>query len=561
MAEGTKRPHPESAEAAAAILESAMQAMTSTDKPALFDVTIICTTDDFQATYWMDRLSSGICRRRESSDSSSSVYPMVLAVSEDWNSSSGAGNGLGTLYAFQKACRVAKDKYAVDLAEELMAGKISASLYHTAGKGTRLAPLPASENNNKPGVKLPVCHQLTDGSWEPITVLEAVVRQTGIYASSRAGRLSVFWGDQIFVPTSPFEYTPTHHVDIMCTLEGEGDEPPSEKEWQDRGLEKYGVIAVARGEKGDAAQVEKVDHPTAVRMLKNLGDIGRVGPSLGSFSVSAKILDALCEEFASELAAKDGKLDTDPHFWMPLTLPQEEYISLMAQKGVADDESRTHHIRMTKMKESFLSANSELGLFGAVDVGSNACWWDYGQLKLYITNNLKLSEDGSDADLLRRFFGVTSRVMNSDVSGVSVDASACVFACKAKSGSVGSHATIAAVEAEEIQIGENAIVVNCAAKKIVAGKGAVLYNLISESPDGITAEDGDVIVSVTDTEGSSMLLRSKVDICGGQAWKKVLDGNTASFEEVHQQNKDADVSTIEKKRKELYKKASESFGY
>ena len=96
----------------------------------------------------------------------------------------------------------------------------------------------------------------------------------------------------------------------MCTLEGEGDEPPSEKEWKERGLEKYGVIAVARGEKGDAAQVEKVDHPTAVRMLKNLGDIGRVGPSLGSFSVSAKILDALCEEFKEELAAKDGKLDT-----------------------------------------------------------------------------------------------------------------------------------------------------------------------------------------------------------------------------------------------------------
>ena len=80
---------------------------------------------------------------------------------------------------------------------------------------------------------------------------------------------------------------------------------------------------------------------------------------------------------------------------------------------------------------------------------------------------------------------------------------------------MGAHATVAAVEAEEVQIGENAIVVNCAAKKIVAGKGAVLYNLVSESEDGITAEAGDVIVSVTDTEGSSMLLKSKIDICGG----------------------------------------------
>lgn len=343
----------------------------------------------------------------------------------------------------------------------------------------------------------------------------------------------------------------------MCTLE---EDPPTEKVWQDKGLDKYGVIAVSGGNNGDAAQVEKVDHPTAMRMLKNLGDIAQVGPSLGSFSVSASILEALCNEFKTELDAKDGKLDTDPHFWMPLTLPQEEYISLMSQKGVEDDESRSHHVRMSKMKDAFLAANSDLGLFGAVDVGSNACWWDYGQLKLYLTNNLKLSEEGADADLLRRFFGVTSRTMNSEISGVTVDKSACVFSCKANEGSIGANSTMAAVVAHELQIGDNAIVVNCAAKKIVAGKGAVLYNLVSESEEGIVADDGDVFVSVTDADGSSMLLKSKTDICGGQAWKKVLDGNSVSFEEVNKQNRDSDVSTIEKKRQELFKKASSSFG-
>ncbi len=93
--------------------------------------------------------------RRGDKDSAANAtvsYPMVLAVSEDWSSPSGAGNGLGTLYAYQKACRVAREMHGVDLAAELRTGKISAALYHTAGKGTRLAPLPASENNNKPGV-------------------------------------------------------------------------------------------------------------------------------------------------------------------------------------------------------------------------------------------------------------------------------------------------------------------------------------------------------------------------------------------------------------------------
>lgn len=551
MTSTTKRPHPASAQTAADIVESAMAAMTNAASPALFDVTIICTTDDHQAAYWTERLGQGVCKGGNTGGGG--AYPMVLAVSEDWSSPSGAGNGLGTLYAFQKACRVARDTKRVDLASELKGGKVSCALYHTAGKGTRLAPLPASENNNKPGVKLPVCHTLADGTSEPITVLEAVIRQTGIYAASRAGRLSVFWGDQIFVPTAPFSSVPTHHVDILCTLE---EEPPTAAVWEDKGLEKYGVIAV--GSDGNAAQVEKVDHATACRMLKNLGDIERVGPSLGSFSVSSAILEALCEEFQDELAAKDGKLDTDPHFWMPLTLPQEEYIALMSQKGVDDDESRAHHLRMTKMKDAFLCAHPGLGLFGAVDVGSHVCWWDYGQLKLYITNNLKLSEEGADADLLRRFFGVTSRRARSEVAGVAVDPGACVFSCRARRGAVGARAAVAAVAAEELRVGDRAIVVNCAAKKIVAGAGAVLYNLVSDAEEGIVAGDGEVVVSVTDVVGSSTVLKSRIDVCGGKAWKQVLDGNSMSFEEVHLQNRNADVSTIEKKRKELFQKISSS---
>lgn len=129
---------------AEAALQEAVQAMNSGKN--VFDVTIICTTDDHQADYWMERLSQSLLPTSDDSD-----YPMVLAVSEDWEGS-GAGNGLGTLYAFQKANELALKRFQVNLETELAQGKLSAALYHTAGKGTRLAPLPASENNNKPGV-------------------------------------------------------------------------------------------------------------------------------------------------------------------------------------------------------------------------------------------------------------------------------------------------------------------------------------------------------------------------------------------------------------------------
>ena len=124
--------------------EEAVTAMTIPENR--FDVTIICTTDDHQAAFWMSKLKQ--------SSSSSSLFPLVIAVSEDWNASGGAGNGLGTLYAWKKACKYATENCGdgLDLEDLLSKGEVSASLYHTAGKGTRMAPLPASENNNKPGV-------------------------------------------------------------------------------------------------------------------------------------------------------------------------------------------------------------------------------------------------------------------------------------------------------------------------------------------------------------------------------------------------------------------------
>lgn len=127
--------------------EAAVDAMA---EHRFYDVTIVCTTDDYQADFWMTKLSQSIPK---GSSSHGTNFPMVIAVSEDWTDPSGAGNGLGTLYAWRKACRYAAEKFdGVDLDTLLRDGKISAALYHTAGKGTRLAPLPASENNNKPGV-------------------------------------------------------------------------------------------------------------------------------------------------------------------------------------------------------------------------------------------------------------------------------------------------------------------------------------------------------------------------------------------------------------------------
>ena len=245
-----------------------------------FAVIIICCGTAHQAAFWQARLERG----------RGVVVPeeaTILCVHEDWEG--GAGNALGTLYAYQKACAKASAMGA-DVPAMLQAGK-SMAIYHTAGKGTRLAPLPGAENNNKPGVKLP---SLIDvgGEPSPITVLECVMRQTSSYAPARKARCSVFWGDQIFVPSTGIQPS-SHAADILAALRP----MPTKEQWEKEELHQYGLVATDA--KGGACQLEKVDYDTAIQYLP--GDVQMVGTSLGSFSMSAELTTALCAEFAGEL--------------------------------------------------------------------------------------------------------------------------------------------------------------------------------------------------------------------------------------------------------------------
>ncbi|CAM9751999.1 unnamed protein product [Chrysoparadoxa australica] len=515
--------------------EACRENVLAMSKLGSFDVIIVCTGDAQQATYWKARLESV----------QGSVIPSgtkVLAVYEDW--SGGAGNALGTLYAWQKAQVQAGDYY--NLEAELAAGRISVGLYHTAGKGTRLAPLPASESNNKPGVKLPVAVPTASGS-APLTILEAVIKQTGVYGRSRKGRLSVFWGDQVFIPSVPVASTPSCHADILCTLGPMMDA----QEWEAKGMSKYGLIAV--NDKGEGAQVEKVNHATAMRLLASLGNVKQVGASLGSFSISAPLLKLLLEEFAAELQAKEGKFDSDPHLWMPLTLELPAYVEIMGQKGTNEAEATKHHSRMRACIKKLwdVTGAKDLGLFGAVDIGGKALWWDYGQLKLYLKNNMLLTGAGEETELLRTFLSVPQQgeePNQCDLGDAEVDKASVLSRCHLRSGSV-TRSVLSGVKCQYVEANE-CILINVTARRVVAPPGSLIYNVTDTSESGLCLPQAGVMVGLPSERGQSQLLFSSQGIDGGKAWKEKVCGNSASFEDVYlaNQKRGADVGEVEAKR-------------
>ncbi len=498
------------------------------------DVVIVSTTSRHDEDYWQERLDATrgqICKEGA----------ITVAVEEDWTG--GAGNGLGTLYAVLKARAKCGRLHGVDLLEILSAGA-AVGLYHTAGKGTRLAPLPASEGNNKPAVQLPGLLAVEDRT-EALTILEATIKQTAIYAPSRKGRLSVFWGDQVFIPSRSATYTPTHHADIMVKLKTSPDdtgispecvdpltdEPlplPDAATWEAEGLHRYGLIAIDSNH--NATQVEKIDHATAKNLVKNavIGVDNGLGVSIGSFSLSSELVMLLLDEFEPELFARQGKMDTDPHFWMPLTLDKETYLAIMASKGEDEEAAGEHYNRMERFRKKVLPASGLRGMLGAVDVGADCYWWDYGTISNFRSNLLKLVEAGPEADAARTFFGITDRRAGSTLAGgVDADGASCLLGSRVRSGTV-RRSVLVGVSADELDV-EDSVLIGTASSSLKA-RECLLYKV---SGDGQLAPRT-VRVDVPVGRSRTVTLETNLDRDGKADWSRQLPGNPYSYAELHE---------------------------
>jgi hypothetical protein len=494
-----------------------------------FDVVVVCTSNVAQEQYWQDRLEAtrGQAAKKDA---------VIVAVHEDW-AADGAGNGLGTLYAYVKArAKASASSPSADL-DAILTGGGSVGIYHTAGKGTRLAPLPGAENNNKPGVKLPSLVTTAPGVTSELTILEAVVRQTGCYAPKRSGRCSVFWGDQIFVPSAGHAASGAHHADILAQM----GPMPDAREWVEKGLDKYGLITV--NDSNEAAQVEKVSYETARGLLKHFGAVRSVGPSLGSFSVSNEMLYALLAEFEPELSQKTAKMDSDPHFWMPMTLDKDSYVSVMVSKGEPVLRAAQHHDRVARFKSALLAAHPSKGCFGAIDVGEKCYWWDYGQLKLYRANTLLATADSEEAEALRAYLKIPERerIVACEFGGdgaVSLTGGSVALASKISSGSlrgtIASHVTCGKIDAS------GCLLINVTAKSIKA-TDCVVYNVADDSEDGLVLPDGAVMTNVFVPGSEKLTQTSSTATDGGQVFKEKLTQNPYSFAEVYAMNQTVDV--------------------
>lgn len=440
-----------------------------------FDVLIVSTSSAKQRDFWQARLeaSRGALIREDCS---------LHVVHERWEG--GAGNGLGTLFALQEA--LATDPSLLDR----VADGASLAVYHTAGKGTRLAPLPISEGNNKSSVKLP---GIINGRL--LTMLEAVIRQTSIYAAARAGRISVFWGDQIFIPSkAPVETSA--HISILCKAQA----LPDARSWEQESYSSYGLIVETPV---GCQQLEKLSYD-AFRQL----NAQRVALSLGCFHISLALAQALIAEFSLELKQRRIQLNSDPHFWMPLSLDRQSYCELLGQGA--------HYDRMQSLKKQLPDAE----ILHSEDIGVDAYWWDFGQLMHYYRNIRLLVADGEEADAMRSFFQVER-----DPKTRSCLVGSTIQQAKVR------DSVLVEVEADTVNC-EGAIMIACSGEEL-SGQDCLLYNV--RDAERIELAQNDVLANIW-LEASPVPMHTALTRNGSEDWKVCLPGNGLSYAEAYDRN-------------------------
>lgn len=222
----------------------------------------------------------------------------------------------------------------------------------------------------------------------------------------------------------------------------------------------------------------------------------------------------------------------------PLTLGQDEYTKIMTSKGETAAGAMAHHIRMQTFSAQLLVEHPGKGIFGAIDVGSGSYWWDYGQLRMYLKNNMLALNDSQEASALRTFLRIPpTMAVNSDTGATTVSESI-VLASKVGSGSV-EGSIFAHVNAGEVDV-QNSLLVNVTARKIKASN-CVVYNVVDDSEEGLVLGDGTVYTNVFVPGQEKLIMTSTTTTDGGKMFKRKMTCNPHSFMDVYTMNTTTDV--------------------
>ena len=465
-----------------------------------FDVIIIVASNG-NSKYWEERLSA---TRNEIL----SEKTKIISLEEDWNGK--AGQLLGTIYALEKANKI------VSLKRILKKGGTIA-IYHTAGSGKRMAPLCGTEGNNKPAIKLPKPIKFEKGS-TLLTLLEAVISSTQIFAKSREGRICVFWGDQVIIPSRITKIETRLPVEIFGIKRAFR---LSSREWR-KNWQSYGILIPKKGigvlqrEKLDWEKIKKLQEKG--HLIPISGGRVKIAKSMGCFSISFLFFEEILKEFSKEIKLKSRELDTDKHLWMPLTSSKKEYID--------EGGSFIYWQRIRKFKKEFQKKTGKRFIVGEKNLGKDTLWWDYGNIAVYHKNLLKLLDDSEEGRIMRNFYGFKEYLIKKEKTKDLKIKNSILINSEIKGEIKNSIVINSKIEKANLN---KAIIINSETKG-VKGENIIFYYLNEEKR--IRVRPDEVVTDIIIGGGTKIRMRTSLLRDSKKDWKIRLPRNPFSYSEI-----------------------------
>ena len=162
-----------------------------------------------------------------------------------------------------------------------------------------------------------------------------------------------------------------------------------------------------------------------------------------------------------------------------------------------------------------------------------------------------MSEKTMEADLMKLFFNIGSiLIRDSTISCTDIDSMSLVASChigvngKKNCGAV-RNSILCNVRCRYVDA-DGCILINVTADSIIARPGSIIYNIADESECGLDLSEGQVLTGVFANDGSQTVMRSATEIDGGKAWSEHLEWNPKTFEDVYNNNTNADPIALER---------------
>ncbi|MDI6602993.1 MAG: hypothetical protein QME57_02630 [Patescibacteria group bacterium] len=472
-----------------------------------FDVIIVVVSIG-NKEYWERRLEA-------SRNEILSQKTKIIVIEEDWPG--GAGQLLGTLHAFQKANELGDLKATLEQ-------KGTLAIYHAAGYGKRMAPLCGTEVNNKPGVKLPKIIKIGERE-SLLRVLEAVIFSTQIFAKSREGRICVFWGDQVFLPSRAFKLETKLPVEILGVKKRVF---LSKKDWQ-KDWQQYGVLIPTK--KRGILMREKISWQKFQRFLekgylqKDREEKVTLFKSLGCFSISLPFLETLFEEFFKEIELKRRNLGTDFYLWVPLTSRKREY--------QAEGGSGIYWERIKKIRRNFIQKTGKKRIIGEKNLGEKTFWWDYGNLKSYFLNLLKLLKKTDEGEAARKFFEAEKYLIKRKFTkGLKIKNSILI---NSEIGG-GKIENVILVDSKILWAKiKNGVIISTQAKGVFTQRGKLVRNILLynvKEERNVKTLPAEVVTDIIPGEGTKIRMRTSLLRDGKRDWQVRLPKNIFAYSEI-----------------------------